>query len=229
MKVGVFGDSFSSKVKKNNTPAWYDILKQHHTVDVFGYDGYSLYQSVKEIKQLHTNYDKIILTVTSPGRIHIPTDSFLTKINIFSLPSVDTIDYIIKTSLPSKDFVTKNKITTILESVKNYYIYIQDDEYETYLHSLMLNDIISMRDDIILIPSFSSSSRITSMFDIFEKENVKWNITDQYERQDLRNCHMTAENNVIFAQKVLDCINGARLDLNLDDFVTPTNKEFYII
>ena len=236
MKIGIFGDSFASKVKKNNTISWYEILKQQHTVDVFGFDGYSLYQSLKEIKQLHANYDKIILTVTNPGRIHIPSNSFLTEINTFSLPSVETIDYILKTNLNLKNFCSessKNKITTILESVKHYYIHIQDIEYETYLHSLMLNDLISIRDDIILIPSFSTSfpkiPNIMSMFDIFQKENVAWDIKDQYARLDLRNCHLTEENNIIFGQQVLDCINSTKLEINLDNFVTPTNKEFYII
>ena len=39
---------------------------------------------------------------------------------------------------------------------------------------------------------------------------------------------MTAENNAIFADKVEEWINGAPVYINVDDFVAPANKEFYL-
>lgn len=38
----------------------------------------------------------------------------------------------------------------------------------------------------------------------------------------------TAENNAIFASKVDEWISGSPVYINVDDFVTPTNKEFYL-
>jgi hypothetical protein len=69
------------------------------------------------------------------------------------------------------------------------------------------------------------------MLYIYAKENTAWNLAGETvieEYNDIRNCHMTTENNVIFADKADKWINGEPVHINLDDFVTTTNKDFYL-
>jgi hypothetical protein len=62
------------------------------------------------------------------------------------------------------------------------------------------------------------------MCDIQLKENLAWGITD-HAKTDVRNSHMTIRNNEIFAEKVIDWLNGGVAEINLDDFISPSMEE----
>lgn len=226
MKIGIFGDSFAS-LKLNPTPTWVDILSKKYDITNHSVSGSNLYYSVEQIKKFHLEYDKIVLVVTEPGRLQIsdwiPVDS---KSNQFVTGRFDS-KYL--------NNLTSNPYEIHTWSAANqYFTYLQNNNYDVYIHNLMVKELKEIRPDIILIPAFLNSwanVKGASMHHIFLKENTEWNIgwIDTIEKyDDLRNCHMTAENNAIFAEKAEQWINGEPVHINLDDFVTTTNKDFYL-
>jgi hypothetical protein len=226
MKIGVFGDSFASPSKLNPSPSWLDILSAEYDITNFAIEGSNLFYSAEQIKKVHEDYDKLILVVTQPGRLKIsnwiPVDSIKDKF------ITGKFDY---------KFLNKNNSSitaSYLEAGNQYYTYLQDTTYDNYVHDLIIKDICNTRPDVILIPAFLDSwidIKGYSMHHIFLKENTAWNLDWKAtiaQFTDTRNCHMIAENNQIFATKAKEWLNGKHVHINLDDFVTTTNKDFYL-
>jgi hypothetical protein len=231
MKIGIFGDSFASvKYVENTTPTWVDILSTKYDVTNHALPGSNLYYSIKLIKDNHLKYDKIILVVTEPGRI---------KISKWLLSKNDDGEQFVY-GIKDHKITNKNNFNTskklAYEAAYQYFLYLKDFDYDNYIHSLMLDDVKSCiaKNNFIIIPAFNNSlhnGNHSSMCQIFEKENTHWNIDNETINRnyyDFRNCHMTAENNEIFATKAEEWIAGKPVHINLDDFVTTTNKDFYL-
>ena len=225
MKIGIFGDSFA-KSKLNVTPTWVDILSEKYDITNHAYSGSNLYYSINEIKKHHEKYDKIILVVTEPGRLKIASWVPLGLTQQFVNGPLDQ-KYTHRKSLSKYEQM-------VWEASNHYFTCLQDDEYDMYIHNLMLDEIKRIRPDIILIPAFQNSwynIQGGSMLYICHKENTAWNLdltTVVIQYQDNRNSHITAENNAIFATKAEKWINGEPVHINLDDFVTTTDKDFYL-
>jgi hypothetical protein len=231
MKIGIFGDSFAADNKMNPTNSWVDILRNDHEIENHSLPSTNLYYSILKIKEHYKKYEKIIFVVTQPSRIKI-SDSVPcpdpTRRYVAHWPN---IKYLINDA--NRNNIHDGPLIDAYNTALNYYKYIQDNVYDEYIHKLMLDDIVRMSSNIMLIPAFPDSipgKQVCSLIKIREKENLAWGygyfIPTDF--NDERNCHLTEENNLILARKILDSINSDFLDLNLDDFVTPLNKEFYI-
>lgn len=227
MKIGIFGDSYAVDKKLNPTDSWIDVLRKHFEVEVYAEPASSLFFSVSNFKQHNQKYDKNIFIVTMPGRIKISDRVPILQRHVAGIPNTDWhLERVKKENSP----VTFK----VYQAVLDYYNYIQDDLFDDYVHSLMLEDIKTINQNTIFIPAFKNSfpgkNTITSLFDVYLKENKKFNIHSfSLNLEDIRNCHMTYENNLILGNKIVNCIKtGVDLELVLDDFVEPDNKEFYI-
>lgn len=233
MKIGIFGDSFADIRKYNSTPNWIDLLKERYNkVQSFGLVGTNLYYSMKIFINQYKNFDKNIFVITSPYRIWANRFSISPQSRQFfqGIDSIEArIDFEKKNNKDPQSLYTNIKI---LEAVQVYYSYIQNIEEENYKHRLMIKEILSLDPNTLLVPCYNTSmpNIDVGLFNIFEKENAAWGIDDTTTvRYDTRNCHMTAENNAILSQKMISCIeNNIAFSLNIDDYVTPMNKEFYI-
>jgi len=225
MKIGVFGDSFAI-LKLNPTPTWIDILSEKYDITNHAVTGSNLYYSINEIKKHHDQYDKIILVVTEPGRLQVSNSIPLDRSKQFINGTLD------RKYSHNKELSKYEKL--VWEAANQYFNCLQDDNYDRYIHNLMLVEIKKIRPDIILIPAFFDSWYNVSgvpMLYIYYKENTTWNfdsVTVITQYHDRRNCHMTAKNNEIFAAKAEQWINGDPVHINLDDFVTTTDKDFYL-
>jgi hypothetical protein len=231
MKIGIFGDSFASfKSEENATPTWVDILSEKYDVTNFAVPGSNLYYSVITFLENNRRFDKIIFLVTVPGRLHLP-----------DWVTVDINDKFVQGPVLAEWQFNNHIYLTRVESLArkaavDYYIYLDDSKYNNFIQELMVNKVIDCRPDAVVIPvsesSFGNNKYLNkkTLVDIFHKENLAWNetMTTLLDKLDFRNCHMTAENNVIFANKVEQWINGDTMQIDLDDFVIPMNKEFYI-
>jgi hypothetical protein len=233
MKVGIYGDSYADPVKNNNTPSWIDILMQRYSRSFsHGYASTNLFYSFREFNKYHKNYDKNIVLVTDPFRIWAdrfdvspPSFQFMSGIS----NTEDKIEWM-KKHCKNEDQQRRN--IKILESALVYYAYIQNSNEELLKQQLIIDKILSLNPDTLVIPCFSVSIPGVNigLENIFRKENEAWGIDFTKDKfKDARNCHMTAENNVILANKIIEHLEGrTQFDLNIDDFVTPANKEFYI-
>lgn len=239
MKIGIYGDSYADPIKKNPSADWMDTLRSKYSdVVTYGVGGSNLYYSVCQFKETHHLFDKKILLVTSPFRVWAKNSSIIPKDHRF-LPS----PWYIKSRIDfqktyNNDPVSREHNIKLFEAAIIYMSFVVNKEEEIYKHQLMIKDILSMDPDTILVPCFHFSGVDNvkgHLGSIVKKENKAWNTTDEefinFNIDDLRNCHMTAENNLIFAEKIIDVIeNGTPLSLDQNDFVDPSvdSKEFYI-
>ena len=218
MKIGIFGDSYAANRIENDTKSWVDIIAEKYEVTNYASAGTSLFYSMSIFEQYQHRFDKVIFVVTSPGRL------LLDNANNRSLSIAGLRDCETKIENTSNPFELK-----ILHAVRDYYIYVQNYNFNKYVHRLMIEKIKRIRPDTVLIPAslekFDDIFSGASMCDIELKENNAWGIGGII---DYRHCHMTAENNAIFATKVEEWLNGKPVQINLDDFVTPMNREFYL-
>ena len=249
MKIGVFGDSFASlKFEQNLTPTWVDILSEKYDVTNFALPSSNLYYSVNKLKEEHEQFDKIILVATVPGRLQIPDwiDAGINQhryaTNLLNVES--ELSHWHSLTTEEKGYLGINfNLIRAFEAARDYFIYLDDQKYNSYIQKLMIDEILRLRNDTIIIPvnidSFGSDPKtmnIRTLSDISHKENFAWHETYQNLQtrkigtnlRDFRNCHMTAENNVILAKKAEEWLSGSMVEIRLDDFVTPMNKEFYI-
>ena len=238
MKVGIYGDSFADSAfptNRTNTLNWMEVLQEKYDVSCFGIVGSSLYFSIEQFKQQQDQFDKVIFLVTEPSRLWakgLMTEP--TKMQFFG--GVDFIEGRIEyyKNLRDRPLQEIKHLLKISEAALIYKSYIQNFEEEEYKHNLMLKDLLKNK-NIISIPCFHNSiqGNETSLWDIYKKETLAWGVDldsiSKYE--DVRNCHLTVENNRILAEKIIDSIenNNTSINLNLDDFMTPMNKEFYLI
>lgn len=235
MKIGVFGDSFASlKFEQNTTPSWVDILSEKYDVTNFALPSSNLYYSTNKFIDNSRSFDKIIFVVTVPGRLHFP--DWVTVDNRFKFAAGHAIaEWQLKLN-NSTNQLTDTEIKAF-KAVIEYYTYLDDVKFNNFIQQLMVNKIIDSRPDAIVLPVSKSSygepklMHSASLADIFDKENQAWGITatDLLNNcRDFRNCHMTAENNLVLANKVEQWLGGEPVEIKLDEFVTPMNKEFYI-
>jgi hypothetical protein len=226
MRIGIFGDSFANlKFEENTTPTWVDILSTKYSITNHALPGSNLYYSIDLIQKYHLEFDKIILVVTEPGRLKLSKWLSLEEQDQFVVGMSDS-------KVANLDNFKDNK-KLAYEAAAQYFLYLQDNVYDNYIHELMLKDIVRSKEDIIFVPAFKNSWHGSnfSMHQIYLKENEYWNIDDdtiRNEYTDIRNCHMTAENNELFAIEAEKWLDGKPVHINLDDSVTTTNKDFYL-
>lgn len=210
MKIGIFGDSYASNVQNNSTLSWVDLLQENHTVVNYAVSGTSLYFSLMLFEKNQSNFDKIIFVVTCPGRILL--DNFLNlPLGLRSITGLRNCEYKMDTLNLSQEELA------VYTAVRDYFLYVQNAEYDSYVHNLMVDEIKRKRPDTILIPSFKDSFNgvSVSMRDIQAKEDDM-----NYVQEDSRHCHMSEANNKIFAAKVQEWLAGNPVNINLDDFTT---------
>jgi hypothetical protein len=218
MKIAIFGDSFAHSRMDNPTPGWPEILAKKYTVRNHAQSGSALYYSVDLFLKHHQFADKVIFIITTPGRLTIPTPDLRKKF-VPNYHNAMALKEIFKADTP---------FLTVLDAAIGFFLHVQNDQYEKFVHNLMIEEVKRVRPDAIIIDAFGSLS-FDSIYQIQLKEERAWKYSPIVSSfNDRRNCHMTVENNAIFAEKVEEWLHGAPVKINLDDFVTPMNKEFYL-
>lgn len=228
MRIGIFGDSFASNGQRSNpTASWIDLLSGMHKVERFGQAGSGLYYSAKLFLENHHLFDKIIFVVTDPCRLYLPDH----KIDRFSRHIAGLSNAEARIADLKNNDLNELKILT---AAKDYFLYLQNSEYDRYVYDLTINDILSKRSDTILIPTvrqvpddFYKSKSV--MFDISLKELNSWSKKiDWLTMIDCRHAHMSEENNEIFFKNVLKWLSGTPVNIDIDDYVQPKYLDFYL-
>lgn len=221
--LAIFGDSFATTFKNNNTLGWTQLLENNYKVTNFASAGSSLFYSLDRFRKYQNNFDKVLFVVTIPGRLRVGINSGI-DISEHRDITLETALYLVN-ELKEKNLSYRARIYQL---VVDYYMYLQNTEYDQCVHNLMVDSIVSDRPDSILIPvannSIENFKEKYTMINITEKENKIWN---QLPGNDLdtRNSHMTKENNEIFYKNVLNWLSGEPVNINIDDYVQPTKEE----
>lgn len=240
MRIGVFGDSFSSYLTPNGynfqNNFWVDLLSNKHNVTNHSLSGTNLYWSYNMLEKYASNYDIALLTVTGPYRFYIPhADSHRVQ-HAFNINQVERLLAEGTTKFTRKDFA----ILTILQG---FMLKVQNHEQDALHHLLLVEQIKRQFPNVILIPTMhgclnprtlfthGTVDKITTMGDIgfidLEYYNMKW----EDMTMDIRPGHMSSENNVIFSEEILkylesDRTNTFTIDLSLYKKPTISKNEF---
>lgn len=227
MKIGIFGDSFATNNPNNSTASWVDLLSNIHDVKNFALPGSSLYYSADQFLKKHYYFDKVIFVVTDSGRLCLPNyniDGFNRHIAGLSNAESLLLDLKNDTDLPK---------IKILKAAVDYFSYLQNLDYNEYVHNLIINDILSKRTDVILIPTTRHHGNFykgkSVMQDISLKELDSWSTNiNRTSIIDRRHAHMSEENNEIFLKNVLQWLSGVPVNIDIDDYVQPKYLDFYL-
>jgi hypothetical protein len=214
MRVAIFGDSFARHMcDENKTLAWWQILANDFDITNYGEPGSCLYYSVELFQKHHKSYDKIIFCMTSPGRIIIPEEHIFQYGGrlVQNMTAMSVLSYVKENIIPEK--------RNFFKAALDYFTYIQHNGYDNYTHQLIKNDILRERPDGLFVDSLNELGAV------FDMENSHYGVDKHAahnEFRDIRHCHMTPQNNLIFANMVKEWLLGNPFVFSLDKFVTPT-------
>jgi hypothetical protein len=226
MKLAIFGDSFGDDTgiwpvpHSDVGPSWIDYLRnQNIDIDNYSRGGTSLFYSYQKFISNYQKYDKIIFLITNPGRISVPMDGTIKDFNIGSIERHLKLCVNVERQI-------------ILNAIRDYFIYVKNDEFDEVVHRLLVEDISNKHNDMLMIPCFDRSGidNQTPLLDISKFEADFWNIEEiipqaDLLRQDSRKAHMCEENNLMLGQEIYNWIKTGSFSLKHENFKTPT-KEF---
>lgn len=235
MKIGIYGDSFGdshhrfknlSADKKQRLDkvgdSWVELLAKKYEVENFCRYSSSFVWSVNNFVKTHNQFNKIVFLVTSPDRI---TMGFPHS----NQPTPHMVDY--HNSKLWKDRAKKEGWSKHLNAVLDYYIYIYNQELVQLSHDSLIAYVKSIRSDTILIPCFNYSfnHKGNCLNDIYLMENNHWGIKDPIVVRDIRKCHMTKTNNLIFANFIEENLNNNEVVIDINHFELPKeSSNFYL-
>lgn len=217
MKVAIFGDSYGEKRLENPTDSWMDILSQNYTIDNFSVGGSSLYFSYTNFVQNHEKYDKIIFLITNFGRQWLKKCETIKHISGYA-----TADFWSKQANNDRD-------RFLLEALKNYFLYIQDDGFEKTVHDLLVQKIRDIRKDSLLVPCYGDSlpePTDNCLFYGCQKDWQYFNFEYTNEYDDSRHCHLNEMNNIIFAKELLYYLETNNFDIDRCVWVEDSHRPF---
>lgn len=229
MKIGIFGDSFADETTFHTrgidpetikSRPWAQLVRESGLiVDNYAKSATSLYYSYLKFLEHHNSYDKIIFTVTGPGRLYLP-----------HLPEKyhHTTAGLLMHYRRNIETDNDEKIITAFES---YYKYLCNFELDITIHNLMYEKCQAIRPDALFLPCFQNSIQ-KSKFHLDHISYIDYDFYNVNPFKDLviekRHCHMNRQNNIIFADKIIRWINNGKFEINIDDFQKPEDDQFFL-
>lgn len=237
MKIGIFGDSFAtsvSLVSKQSGISWTRLLKNYgYQTRNFAEAASSLWWSYERFLKNYEKCDQIIFVVTSLGRVSSPKKIILSK--YWHIAGMSNLEDNLKKY--KSNFELK-----ILNSMKDYFLYFQNDQQEKFLHNKIIEEIInkcnSDKKPLLLIPAYQDSVDFQNIFKmplvyITNKELRIDTGSDSYVlEKSTRANHMSKHNNEILAKLVHEILQGMRTSVTMDDFIfkkSPNPEDYWEI
>lgn len=228
MKIAIFGDSYADpyvNVERKWGISWARLLAENYNykIENFGMKGSNLWWSYEKFLENYEKFDQIIFVVTAPGRL-----SSIEKIDEgkhLHMPGLEVINFFEQNN-KDNEFLLK-----IYHSMKDYFLYFQNDRQEEFLHNKTIEEIINKcnlnKKPLALIPAFKDSLHYQTIFKMplskinLKEQTINTGIDNEFvfEKKHTRANHMSKQNNEIFAQLVHEIIQGTRTSVTMDDFV----------
>lgn len=199
MTIGIFGDSYAL----DGPQSWTSHLSESLQKDIENYSvgGSSFDYSYYQFKKYHHLYDTIIFVVTSTTRGSLFTTknnkphhlAFYQNSSIADLKSMNNDEDVPNTfSKPAENW-DKRLIKTIKNEINKSVYYDSNIMY----HTAYLDSIKYLRPDAHIIFAFDFPTlHYGSMFNI---SKIDYNNLNLLEDEDFRSCHMSARQNIEFA------------------------------
>lgn len=211
MRIGIFGDSYCA----TDAPGtWIDQLRKLNpdsNIDCYGKSGVPFYHTYKRIVDFAPTYDQIIVCVTHPGRIIVNEDLFFAGVG----------DAEGKMQYYKREY--KLAEYNVASAAKEYYLHLQNTEYDADMHQLMVTDIYNNH-TTTFIPCFKESgimNRAFTLYDVYRKENAHYGLPDvmHFDIVDRRKNHLTNSSQRVLAQYINDMLHYKSSIITLDDFL----------
>jgi len=197
-RIAIFGDSFSDPTwADNDYSSWVDLLCQDYNITNFSKSGTSLWWSYNQLNE-NPNYDLSIFVVTASSRIYFEPMDIHININQSNWPTFKNVNL-----------------------GEAYYRYMFSQKREDDFHQLMVNDLMS-RSNVLVIPAFEDSiQNIKGSMCVFsDMEELYFFNGKKVNAQEHRKCHLTKENNEVVYENVKNAI------VNNKNLVTFSKEEF---
>jgi hypothetical protein len=217
IKLGIFGDSTADPVEWLNH-SWVELLAKEYKFTNFAKQGSSLLYTYNNICIEHHQFDKIIVFIPPVGRLWAP--NCLINQHFLNHRTVELY-------YENADYSDRK----ILDSIKNYFIYVSTFEKEILQHNAIVDSIKCKIPNALIIPVTKHSIENfegVCMHDISIIDYEFYNV-HPYTPDFGRTCHMNKENNQIFYQKIKQWLDSNDFILSIDDFTTPveTKEELF--
>jgi hypothetical protein len=239
MKIAVYGDSFGCYNLVNSNKkytAWPEILKSYgHILDNYSINGNTFFKVYEKFKEKHKEYDINIFLIPRLGRVYLECmpDNFPKYIPEESSIQIDKLHL---SSNIGGNIMSGNKtiITELLIWAELKFKYKINLDQEEFLRKELLMYSKTFKNNTIFIPCvdecipWADKGQVTLM-DILNFENHYLNIKefgtiiDEKFTKDKRLCHLSDENNLMVATKIIDAINYKQdsITISLNEIKTP--------
>lgn len=235
--------------------SWPEILaKKHGYVKQtnFAEPGSSLFFSYHNYlkSRNHKDFDKIIFVITSPGRLSLPSSIEVHSqwasrhvVPVSLQADFEGLDFLINKTHNEQEKQLFINHKRALRAVEEYFAYIYDDMQDVHSNIGLINNLTTMRPDALLIPTIRNEAaekyglpdpttdhvKFPSVLVDICKREITATGHDYFEAassgRDRRHCHMSEENNEIFADKIATYLETGEFSLNADDFVYNKNLD----
>ncbi len=215
MVVGLFGDSCAADFWEIGWPA---LLSRKYglTVKNYAHPCTSAYWAYTELLKHIAEVDQVVFVLTSMGRLYTP------NLDHYYIGTLATTE--LKLQSPNINNYEKE----LCEAAKRYYTYLSNNNFDWFVEGQIVKEIKNLTNQynkpLLLIPAFPGGVPYqtvftTSLVEIMHKELTLNFGSDQYisEKQTRAN-HMSAENNVILADKIHGLLRTTCTNVSLDDF-----------
>jgi len=225
MQVGIYGDSYAASHKQGIGKPWPQMLNDEFNLNLVSYavNGSSLYYSFTKFKETQHLHEKIVFLATGPGRL------------MLQLPAPWSGDPILKhvNSYEGFKYRVENHYKNVLylrdvvNALEGYYKFIMNNAEDTLFHTLLVKEIKTIRPDALIIPCFYNINKkiwpaTETLYDISNIDVVYYNLNTQTAHlSDKRHCHMSQENNYIFASIIADWVSSGSFNFDINKFVAP--------
>jgi hypothetical protein len=151
VRIGIYGDSFADPTENDSQIfAWFNLLPEYLpncTTESYGLGGTSVYFSYNEFLRTYKNFDYVIFLVTTPNRYTKKVCNVDGRNTYFH--SLQQVESYLKNNPNSNS-------RNILENLISWFI-MSDDQYIEDMNELMIKDILSKKEEILLFPCFEQS------------------------------------------------------------------------
>jgi hypothetical protein len=235
--------------------SWPEILKEkhgYHNVINHAEAGSSLFFSynnyLKSYK--HNNFDKIVFVITSPGRLSLPNhvqinDQWSSRhvVPVSLQADFEGLDFLINKTHDEQEKSLFMNHKRALHAAEEYFTYIYDDVQDVHNNMGLVNNLMTMRPDGLFIPTVRNDSaeefglsdpaidhnKFPSVLTDICKQEITVTGNDYFtvasSGRDSRHCHMSEENNEIFADKIAHYLETGEFALSVDDFIYNKNLD----
>ena len=221
MKIAVFGDSFAD-THPTTKQSWVQklgSLDKNYKIKNFAKAGSSLWWSYKKFCKNIESYEAIVFVLTRYGRLSFEDH------HISGLETLNFINPELESQYPG-----------ISKSIEHYFLILQDDQQEVFLHNKIIEDIKKRckktNKRLVLLPAFDCTIHHQDIFEIglhniTMKEIETATGSKKFIPETPRRVnHLSEMNRQILANIVHDILQGrCNTKIGIDNFVYETYSD----